>query len=93
MLDILAQFDPLGLGALVGSILFLAALIWVLLDNRSFEDLNQKTLGEPAVRAGRAEASSAELDAPAGTVAAATSGETAPPSTGPGRPSRPRRAA
>lgn len=40
------NFDALGLGALIGSLLFLAALLWVIIDNRSFEDLNRSTTSE-----------------------------------------------
>ncbi len=42
MLDILSQFDALGLGAIVGSLLFLAGLIWVLVDNRSFVEVDRR---------------------------------------------------
>ncbi len=41
MLDILSRFDILGLGALVGAILFVGALLRVLLDNRSFDDIDR----------------------------------------------------
>jgi hypothetical protein len=36
----LAQFDVLGWAVLLGSILFLAGLVWLLVDNRSFEAFN-----------------------------------------------------
>ena len=41
MLEYLAGIDVLGLGMLIGSLLFLGALLWVLLDNRSFSELNE----------------------------------------------------
>ena len=38
-----AGFDVLGVGTLVGMLLFLGALIWVLVDNRSFDDLQPRS--------------------------------------------------
>ena len=42
MLDTIAGFDALGIGAIVGSLLFLGVLLRVLLDNRSFDDLERR---------------------------------------------------
>lgn len=42
MFDMVAGFDILGVGTLVGAILFLGGLIRVLLDNRSFEQVNRR---------------------------------------------------
>lgn len=42
MFDIFAGFDILGVGTLVGAILFFSGLIRVLMDNRSFEQVNRK---------------------------------------------------
>ena len=44
MMSFIAGIDALGLGTLIGSLLFLGGLLWVILDNRSFEDL------EPTIR-------------------------------------------
>lgn len=38
--NMMAQFDVLGWAVLLGSILFLAGLVWLLVDNRSFEAFN-----------------------------------------------------
>lgn len=66
MLDIFAGFDILGLGTLLGSLLFLAGLIWVLVDDRSFDEVNRR-------HAARAEAARAEREvrapAPRDTIA------------------------
>lgn len=61
MLNLLTGFDPLGIGTLIGSILFLGALVWVLVDNRSFYELNLKTLAPDEGRAVETTASSASL--------------------------------
>ncbi len=42
---IMAQFDVLGWAVLLGSILFVAGLVWLLVDNRSFEALNTHHTG------------------------------------------------
>lgn len=46
MPDIFAGFDILGLGTLLGSILFLGALVWLLVDNRSFDEVNRRHAAE-----------------------------------------------
>lgn len=52
MLEFLSGFDALGLGTLVGSLLFLGALIWVLVENRTFDQLNQRGAAADAQPAG-----------------------------------------
>ena len=42
MLDIIARFDLLGVGAIIGSIAFLGLLVRVLVDNRSFHDVDRR---------------------------------------------------
>lgn len=76
MLDIFAGFDILGLGTLLGSLLFLAGLIWVLVDDRSFDEVNRR-------HAARAEAARAEVEvrAPAPREAAAVVAPTTPATT------------
>lgn len=60
MFDIIAQFDILGLGTLIGAILFLAALIWVIVDDRSFENLEDRHARE--VRPNRRDSAPTEQD-------------------------------
>lgn len=90
MLDILAQFDILGLGTLVGSVLFLAGLLWVLVDNRSFERLDQghRAPEELEIRP----RSAAVALTPRPDLSAAPDAPD-PHGGSPGRPARPRRAA
>lgn len=42
MPDIFAGFDILGVGTLLGSLLFLGGLVWLLVDNRSFDEVNRR---------------------------------------------------
>lgn len=109
MLDILAQFDALGLGTLAGSLLFLAGLIWVLVDNRSFEEVSRRhqdavaPKARPAITAtvtmpADAMAVEAPVDAPKGPERDDPAGPgrgapTRPERGAPGRPVRTRRAA
>lgn len=49
MMSFISGIDALGLGALIGSLLFLGGLLWVIFDNRSFEHLEPTTRpGNPA---------------------------------------------
>jgi hypothetical protein len=43
--SILAHFDLLGWAVLLGSLLYLAGLVWLLVENRSFEALNTSHAG------------------------------------------------
>lgn len=86
MMEIFAGFDILGLGTLLGSVLFLAGLLRVLLDNRSFDEVNRR------------HAAAAEPEALASARGASWVGDRGKPRTGTddgtsGRPSRPGRAA
>lgn len=93
MLDILAQIDILGLSTLLGSLLFLGGLLWLLLDNRSFEELNRRHAAgaEPPDRASaRDRAPSADRPADPAPTDADHSSRPSPPSRPP-RPSRPSR--
>ncbi len=86
MMEIFAGFDILGLGTLLGSVLFLGGLLWVLLDNRSFEEVNRR------------HAAAAEREDRASTQGGSQVGDRGKRRPGtddgsPGRPSRPGRAA
>lgn len=97
MLDILAQFDALGLGTMAGSLLLLAGFIWVLVDNRSFEEVSRRHREAVAPKA--AAAPTAMTGVPADATAAATPDDARAPErddpAGPGRgaPTRPERGA
>lgn len=42
MFDFLAGFDLLGVGAALAGLLLLGWLIWMIVDNRSFDELNER---------------------------------------------------
>lgn len=50
MWENLAQFDILGVGVLLGALLYLGILIWFLVGNRSFEGLERRR-ADPSPRA------------------------------------------
>lgn len=86
MFDIVASFDILGLATLLGALLFLGGLILVLVENRSFEELERRHM------AGVEPSSPARGDAAPPSVADAED-PTHPRKGAPIRPHRPGRAA
>lgn len=97
MLNILAQFDALGLGTMAGSLLLLAGFIWVLVDHRSFEEVSRRHREAVAPKA--APASTTTMPMPADTTATPEPEDARGPErvdpAGPGRdaPTRPERGA
>lgn len=86
MFDIVTSFDILGLATLLGALLFLGGLILVLVENRSFEELERRHM------AGVEPSSPAGADAAPSSVAG-TEDPTHPRKGAPIRPRRPGRAA
>ena len=73
MWENLAQFDILGVGALLGALLYFGILIWFLVGNRSFQELERRHVDrrERADRREREErqrTTSPETGAPTPTV-------------------------
>lgn len=88
MFDIVVGLDVLGLGFLLGALLFLAGLVKVLLENRSFEDLNRAYLS-----AAEPPSPVSTRTAPPAQVSASAENSPDPDGGSPVRPPRTRRAA